>query len=256
MTVQILQGDCLEVMPTLQTGSVDAIITDLPYGTTNCEWDAVIPFVEMWEQVERILKPHGAFVTTANQPFTSALVMSNVKWFKWEDVWEKSRSTGHLNARIMPLRWHENVLVFGEGKITYNPQLIKKPKDKIRPKSRHIKSDCYGTYGETAGRLIPFDMSFPGSIIKHIESTNRGEWGYHPTQKPVALYEYLIRTYTNEGETVLDICMGSGTTGIAAKQTGRKFIGIEKEPKYFRVAEARISGANVPLFTESLCSSL
>ena len=249
--MSLYHGDCLEIMPTLPAGSIDAIITDLPYGTTACDWDSIIPLDEMWKQVKRVLKPNGAFITTSNQPFTSVLIMSNIKMFKWDDVWEKSRSTGHLNAQVMPLRWHESVLVFCDGRVTYNPQFTKKAKDKIRPLSKKPQSECYGEYSDTAERLIPLDMSFPGSIIKHIESNNRGTWGLHPTQKPVALYEYLIRTYSNPSETILDIAMGSGTTIEAAIRTGRNSIGIEQERKYYEIAVKRVAGAHPPLFTET-----
>jgi site-specific DNA-methyltransferase (adenine-specific) len=204
-------GDCLKVMPTLEAGSIDAIITDLPYGTTQNAWDEIIPLVDMWREVKRVLKPSGAFITTSNQPFTSILICSNLEWFKWDDVWMKDKATGHLNAEIMPMRKHESILVFGDGRITYNPQITMKPKENIRPISRRAPTDSYGKYNETADRKIPLNMSYPSSIV-YCHTTNHGERGLHPTQKPIELYRYLIRTYTNEGETVLDIAMGSGTT--------------------------------------------
>jgi len=241
MSIKLFQGDAIEYMKTLE--SVDAIITDLPYGTTACAWDEIIPFEPMWEQVKRVCK--GAFITTTSQPFASRLICSNLGWFKYETIWKKSRSTGHLNAQIAPLRWHENILIFGNGRIIYNPQLSKKTKDKIRPISKKPQSDCYGKYNDTADRLIPLNMSFPGSIIEHIESNNRGTWGLHPTQKPVALYEYLIRTYTNPGDTVLDFCFGSGTTGVACVRTGRNFLGSESDPDYFKIGEKRIHEATL-----------
>lgn len=245
----LYNDDCLKVMPLLEAGSVDAIITDLPYGTTQSAWDEVIPLADMWREVKRVLKPSGAFITTASQPFTSVLVCSNPEWFKWDDVWMKDKATGHLNAEVMPMRKHESILVFGDGRITYNPQITMKPKENIRPISRRAPTDSYGKYNETAGRNIPLNMSYPVSIV-YCHTTNHGERGYHPTQKPIELYEYLIRTYTNPSETVLDITMGSGTTGVAAVQTGREFIGIEKERKYFVIAEKRIGSAHPPLFTE------
>ena len=238
MTVEIYQGDCLEIMPTLP--QVDAIITDLPYGTTACSWDNIIPFDVMWRESERINK--GVFITTASQPFTSKLIMSNLDWFKYELVWEKDRATGHLDAERRPMRKHENVLVFSKNGHTYNPQIRRKLKENIRPISRRAASDNYGSYSETAPRGIPLDMTYPQSILK-INTANVGERGHHPTQKPVTLLEYLIRTYTNEGDTVLDICAGSGTTGVAAINTGRNAILIEKEAKYIEIIERRIAEA-------------
>jgi site-specific DNA-methyltransferase (adenine-specific) len=239
---QLYHGDCLEIMPTLEAGSVDAIITDLPYGTTACEWDSIIPLVPMWEAVKRILKPNGAFVTTASQPFTSILVVSNLKWFKYEWQWEKDQVTNPQLAKYMPLKNYESVIVFCEGATVYNPQGIKKTSIKR-------KAD---TSGKNLGHLAKSKdytqefTSYPKMTL-YFES----ERGTHPTQKPVALYEYLIRTYTNPGDTVLDICMGSGTTGVACKQTRRNFIGIEKERKYFEIAEKRIAQAQEPLFVEN-----
>lgn len=246
MTVRLIQGDCLEILPTLVPQSVDAIITDLPYGTTACSWDEVIPFAPMWAEVKRLLKPRGAFVTTASQPFTSALVMSNPEWFRYEWIWEKDRATGHLNAQRRPMRKHENILVFSSNGTIYNPQISRKPKESIRPISRRAASDCYGTYSESAERGIPLDMTCPLSVLK-INTANNGERGEHPTQKPVALYDYLIRTYTNAGDTVLDFTMGSGTTGVACVKTGRNFIGIELDPGYFKIAERRIAEAQLQL---------
>jgi len=248
--MNLYHGDCLKVLPTLPPASVEAIITDLPYGTTQSAWDEIIPLVDMWREVKRILKPNGAFITTSSQPFTSVLICSNLEWFKWDDVWMKDKATGHLNAEIMPMRKHESILVFSNGRITYNPQITMKPKENIRPISRRAPTDSYGKYNETAERNIPLNMSYPVSIV-YCHTTNHGERGYHPTQKPIELYEYLIRTYTNPGETVLDFCMGSGTTGVSSVQTGRQFIGIEKEQKYFSIAEKRIKQSAPPLFVES-----
>lgn len=248
-TMNLYHGDCLEILPTFPPASVEAIITDLPYGTTQSAWDSVIPLDEMWKQVKRVLKVSGVFITTGSQPFTSILTVSNLEWFKYDIDWMKDKATGHLNAEVAPMRKHENILVFGDGRITYNPQITMKPKENIRPISRRAPTDSYGKYNETAERNIPLNMSYPTSIV-YCHTTNHGERGFHPTQKPVELYEYLIRTYTNAGETVLDIAMGSGTTGVAAIQTGRNFIGIEKEQKYFEIASRRIAQAPQPLFTE------
>ena len=244
MTVELHLGDCLEVMRSMPDKSVDAVITDLPYGTTACSWDEIIPFAPMWEQAERVCK--GVFVTTASQPFTSKLVMSNQKRFKYEWIWEKSHATGFLDAKEKPMKQHENIVVFYNGSKTYNPQLYKKDKSKIRAgKLIRANTSAYGMFHNDTPRSIPDDMGYPLSIQYFATPYKGGEGGYHPTQKPVALYEYLVRTYTNEGDTVLDITMGSGTTGVACVQTGRNFIGIEIDPTYFAIAERRIQEAQL-----------
>ena len=235
---KLYNGDCLEIMPTLEAGSIDAIITDLPYGTTACKWDSIIPFEPMWCEVKRVLKPNGVFVTTASQPFTSALVMSNPKWFKYEWIWDKRKSSGALNADIAPLKTHENIVVFCRGTSTYNKQMRQgKPRtDKASfiPNGdiRQDKRSVYRQYKNKSGLYNPV------SILDVSNANQRDK--IHPTQKPIALYEYLIRTYTNECETVLDITMGSGTTIIAAELTGRNSIGIEKDPDIFKTAQDRI----------------
>jgi len=252
--MNLYHGDCLEVLPTFPPASVDAIITDLPYGTTACEWDSIIPLDEMWKQVKRVLKPEGVFITTGSQPFTTVLIASNLDWFRYEWIWEKPRITGYLDANRRPMKSHENILVFGRG--VYNPQMLKGEKHKSGAKPKW--EGQAKVYGKHERILTNSDMWYPRSIIKFSsdpETTvtrkdrpNKIE--RHPTQKPVRLFEYLIRTYTNAGETVLDICMGSGTTGVAAIQTGRNFIGIEKEQKYFEIASRRIAQAPQPLFIE------
>lgn len=230
-------GDCLDIIPTLPAGSVDAIITDLPYGTTACKWDTIIPFPDLWRVVKHVLKPRGAFVTTASQPFTSALICSNLEWFKEEIIWDKKIPSGMSYARFMHMRQHENISVFCEGRMTYNPQEIKR--------ANPIKAGGM-TKGETTNnaKLIALKKTYstkqPTTLLR-FDKIRRDS--VHPTQKPIALYEYLIRTYTNEGETVLDLCMGSGTTGVAAINTGRDFIGIEKDAHYFEIAEGRIMQA-------------
>lgn len=239
----LLHGDCLDLMPRLPAASVDLVLCDLPYGTTQNKWDAVIPFEPLWREYRRVCK--GAIVLTAAQPFTSALVMSNPEMFKWADVWHKTQARGHLNAKIMPLREHEDILVFAVGKVPYFPQLAPKPKSNQRKFSEaRSGTGSYGDFGLGNHRTIPDDMSYPRSVVR-VENPNGKERGLHPTQKPVALMEYLIRTYTNEGDTVLDNCMGSGTTCVAAVNTGRKFIGIERDPDYFAIAQARIGAALV-----------
>jgi site-specific DNA-methyltransferase (adenine-specific) len=242
--VTLRLGDCLEILPTLDAGSIDAIITDLPYGTTACDWDTVIPLAPMWEQVKRVLKPSGIFVTTACQPFTSILICSNLAWFKYEWIWEKSRKTGFLDCSNRPLRAHENIEIFYSESPTYNPQMRK---GKNHSRGGASPTQVYGSFIDR--RTTGNDLFYPDTTLYFpVEQIP-----VHPTQKPVALYEYLIRTYTNPGDTVLDIAAGSGTTGVAAIHTGRNFIGIEKGPKYYAIMERRVSEAQLqePLFVET-----
>ena len=229
-------GDCLQVMPSIPSGSIDAIITDLPYGTTACKWDTVIEFAPMWKEVKRVLKPNGVFITTANQPFTSALIMSDIKYFKYELIWSKTRNTHPFFAKIRPLPAHENILIFGNPK-TYNPQKEKSADYKVNNGFGKLRGDNKGDKwnGESETR----NEKLPKSVIQ-ISNPSIGSGNLHPTQKPVALYEYLIKTYTNEGETVLDIAMGSGTTIEAAERTGRNSIGIEKDEGIFQSAVLRL----------------
>jgi len=201
----------------------------------------VIPFEPLWAQYKRLIKPRGAIVLFGSQPFTSALVMSNLSWFKYEWVWKKTHATGQLNLYVRPMTEHENICVFSSGRTTYNLQLTKKPKDKIRAPTRMGMSDCYGAQREY-DRTIPIDSRSPTTVLE-FGSVNHGERGFHPTQKPVDLLAYLIRTYTNTDEIVLDNTMGSGSTGVAAIQEGRRFIGIEKDDGYFAIAEERIKKA-------------
>jgi site-specific DNA-methyltransferase (adenine-specific) len=261
-------GDCLDIMPTLEAGSIDAIITDLPYGTTACKWDTVIPFEPMWEQVKRVLKPNGVFITTASQPFTSALIMSNPEWFKCEWIWEKDNATAPSLAKKLPMKYHENCIVFGSGDITYNPQMWNagRPSNKRGSSPRAL---AQGREKKYTGEQIFSNLRYPKSII-YFERPKWNNGQTHPTQKPVALYEYLIQTYTNEGETVLDICMGSGTTIEAAERTGRNSIGIEKDEGIFQSAVLRLksltpsnirlhlTGGTAPaqgdLFTPEVCA--
>jgi len=234
--MNLMLGDCLELMKDIPDGSVDMILTDPPYGTTACKWDSVIPFEPMWEQLKRIIKPNGAIVLTASQPFTSALVMSNPKMFRYEWVWEKSRCSNPYVAKFQPLKVHENVLVFGNAK-NYFPQKTEGAKYTISKKSG----------GRVAGDIKTNNNSFTGKTssgryprsVQRISNPSLSV-GLHPTQKPVSLMEYLIKTYTNEGETVLDFTMGSGTTGVACKNLGRSFIGIEKDAGYFEIAKQRL----------------
>lgn len=228
-------------MKRIPDGSVDMILADLPYQMTDNKWDTIIPFPEMWGQFERVIKPNGAIVLTAQQPFTTDLINSNRKLFKYSLVWSKAQVSGFLNARKMPLREHEDVLVFYGKQPTYNPQMWK---------GRMIKKGMGGitsNYGKQKKKEPYYsDEYFPKSIL---EIPLQRFKGGHPTQKPVALFAYLIRTYTNPGETVLDCCIGSGTTAVAAIQEGRNFIGFEKEEKYFHMAQKRIAEARQTLFT-------
>jgi site-specific DNA-methyltransferase (adenine-specific) len=243
---KITQGDCLEVMREIPDKSVDMILCDLPYGTTACKWDSVIPFEPLWAQYERVIKDKGAIVLTASQPFTSALVMSNPKLFKYEWIWKKTRYTGNLNAKIMPLKAHESILVFGKGRTVYNPIKTLAPPEKID--KRKTINDSFVKGGGAYNNSKPFinkrnrddGTRYPISI-QEFKNPNNGS--VHPTQKPVALFEYLIRTYTNEGEIVLDNCIGSGTTAVACINTGRSFIGIERETEYVEIANKRIQAA-------------
>ena len=231
--INLMQGDCLERMKEIPDGSVDMVLTDPPYGTTQCKWDSVIPFEPMWEQLKRVTKKNGAIVMTASQPFTSALGASNLPELRYSWSWKKSAATGHLNAKRMPMSDFEDVLVFYRSQPAYTPQgLI--PYGKFT--RRGGNGGCYGDSGKK--NLQEF-TNYPRRTLK-IASEGKT---VHPTQKPVALMEYLIKTYTNEGETVLDFTMGSGTTGVAAKNLGRGFIGIELDETYFNIAKERIEGA-------------
>lgn len=226
-------------MKDIPDGSVDMILCDLPYGVTACSWDTVIPFEPLWEQYKRICKKNAAIVLTSTQPFTSALVMSNIKGFKYAWVWNKvNRPTGHLNAKKQPMRQTEDVLIFYSSPPTYNAQMTA-GEPYIATGSMNSKN--YGAQKKTT--TICDGKRYPRNLL-NIPADERGTVGrLHPTQKPVALMEYLIKTYTNEGETVLDNCMGSGTAGVACINTKRAFIGIEKDEKYFAIAQNRINNA-------------
>ena len=235
MINKVIQGDCLEVMKDIPDKSIDMILADLPYGTTACKWDTIIPFEPLWEQYKRIIKDNGAIVLTASQPFTSALVMSNVKMFKYEWIWDKVKGTGFQIAKFRPMIRTESVLVFGKGKVKYNPQKIKLDK----PKKESLASTKSGSspiaYLNKGTKLV-IDRH-PTNIIQIKRDTDR----VHPNQKPVALFEYLIKTYTNEGDLVLDNVAGSGTTGVACKNLNRNYILIEKEPEYIDIINKRLN---------------
>jgi site-specific DNA-methyltransferase (adenine-specific) len=234
---RIYQMDCLEGMKLIPDKSIDMILCDLPYGTTSCKWDTIIPLEPLWEQYKRIIKDNGAIVLTAAQPFTSNLVMSNIEWFKYALVWDKVNASSGLHAKLQPLRSHEDILIFGKGKITYNPQMEKAEKHRLDKEREIPNGDAFG--GKLKKRIYDNKgLKYPKSIIKISNANQRGK--FHPTQKPVALFEYLIKTYTNEGEIVLDNCIGSGTTAVAALKTNRRFIGFETEPEYIQIANKRL----------------
>lgn len=227
-------GDCLEVMKSIPDGSVDLILCDLPYGTTKNKWDSVLPLEKLWEEYRRISR--GAIVLTAQSPFDKVLGASNLSMLRYEWVWEKTHSTGHLNAKRAPMKAHENVLVFYDRQPTYNP--IKTVGHKRKTSTK--RKDEGTNYGIQNFSPLTYDSTerYPRSVIKFASDKQRS--ALHPTQKPVALMEYLIKTYTNVGNTVLDNCMGSGTTGVACVNTGRGFIGIENDSEYFEIAKKRI----------------
>jgi site-specific DNA-methyltransferase (adenine-specific) len=229
---RIHQGDCLELMKQIDDKSVDMILCDLPYGTTACKWDTIIPFDKLWEQYKRIIKDNGAIVLTASQPFTSALIMSNIEWFKCEWIWQKTRFSNQMLAKFQPLKIHENVLIFSNGRTNYYPQGLVRV-DKITKQGKKVTDNVGG--GERKTEYYQDFGNYPKSI-----QLFKNETGLHPTQKPVELFEYLIRTYSNEGDIVLDNCVGSGTTAIACINTNRNFIGMEKEESYIEICNNRI----------------
>ncbi len=247
---EILLGDCLELMKDIPNGSIDMILCDLPYGTTACKWDTIIPFDKLWEQYERIIKTNGAIVLTASQPFTSALVMSNPKMFKYEWIWIKNRGSNFASVKKMPIKEHETVLVFYKNSPTYNPQMQERTGGGIDRVKKPFKQtrDKISEHGvEVKGAEWLGELRYPSSWQKF-----NCEVGFHPTQKPVTLFEYLIKTYTNEGELVLDNTAGSGTTAIACLNTKRQFIVMEKEQKYYDMILKRVGDFNKNFEQKSL----
>lgn len=236
----LMRGDCLERMKEIPSGSVDMILTDPPYGTTACKWDSIIPLEPMWEQLKRVIKPNGAIVMTAQTPFDKVLGASNLQMLKYEWVWEKTAATGHLNANKSPMKAHENILVFYKRQPTYNPQKTTGHKPVNSYTKRNGDGDCYGKTVEVSGGGNT--DRYPRSI--QVFASDKQKIRLHPTQKPVALMEYLIKTYTNEGEAVLDFAFGSGTTGVACVNLNRKFIGIELDENYFNIGKERILKCN------------
>ncbi len=235
---KLYHGDCLEIIPHLEP--VDLVLCDLPYGKTQNKWDSIIDIDLLWAQYNRLIKDRSTVVLTAMQPFASRLVSSNYKLFKWEDIWLKTRSTGHLNCNVMPLRQHENILIFGRGRVKYNPQIYRKPPEDIRPFSIRTNSDCYGEYQADHKRTIEQYEAYPRSVVKFNTPFHERNSGLHPTQKPIGLFSYLIETYSDKENTVLDNCIGSGTTAIACERLDRRWIGIEIDEKYCEIAAKRI----------------
>jgi len=242
--IQLIKGDCLIEMQNIPDKSINAIICDLPYGTTACKWDTVIPFDPLWAQYKRIIKDNGAIVLFGSQPFTSAIVMSNPKWFRYEWIWENNRAPNFVFGNKQPLKKHENVVVFYNKQPTYNPQKTKNPKGEEK---RHLYKSSATKSGKEVNNATPeyaskgstyeADMLLPKSVFYF----KKPQKPLHPTQKSIECLEYLIKTYSNENEIVLDNCMGSGTTGVACKNLNRSFIGIEMDDKYFEIAKERIN---------------
>jgi DNA modification methylase len=245
--IQLHHGDCLDIMRDIPDESIDMILCDPPYGTTKCSWDNVIPFTPMWEQYRRIIKKNGAILLFGSEPFASQLRVSNLKHFRYDWIWEKEQGIGFANANKMPMKSHEIVSVFYEKLPTYNPQGLRPCSKKVSRDTKQGKDSgkYLGKNGVDGTSYVRTSTNYPKSVLRFSRAA-KGK--HHPTEKPVELAEYLIRTYTNEGETVLDNCMGSGTTGIACVNTNRKFIGIEKENEeepFFDIARQRIAEAKL-----------
>lgn len=233
-------GDCLDVMNIIPDRSVDMILCDLPYGTTRCKWDSVIDLVKLWEHYERVIKSNGAIVLTAQTPFDKVLGASNLDLLRYEWIWEKTSATGHLNAKKAPMKAHENVLVFYKNTPIYNPQKTYGHERKVSEAKHKVNCKESDVYNK-GQKLTTYDSTerYPRSVLKF--KSDKQKINLHPTQKPVALFEYFIKTYTNEGDTVLDNCCGSGTTGEACKNTGRNYILIDNDIKSVNIAKQRLS---------------
>ena len=255
--IELWHGDCLELMKNIPDKSIDMILCDLPYGTTACKWDTIIPFDLLWNQYNRIIKDNGAILLFGGEPFSSSLRMSNIKNYKYDWYWDKITGTGHLMAKFQPMQKIETISVFYKNKPTYNPQLVKLSDDEYKKKIAKIsKKESYESNSELTSKrkelsindrnIEKYRYKQPNNVL--VYSKYMGDCNNinrkHPTQKPVPLCEYLIKTYTNEGDTVLDNCMGSGTTGVACKNLNRKFIGIELDNTYYEIAKNRINGVS------------
>lgn len=238
---KIMQGDCLELMKDIPDGSVDMILADLPYGTTACKWDTIIPFEPLWEQYKRVIKPSGAIVLFGSEPFSSALRMSNIKNYKYDLIWEKSIGANPLLCKKRPMKYHENISLFYKKQPTYNPQMTKGKLRNKKPEMFRKKEDenWGGAMRSVKGIDNINNLYYPRSY-QYFSNANQKD-KVHPTQKPVALFEYLIKTYTNEGDLVLDNVAGSGTTGVAAQNLNRNFILMEQEPEYIKIIEKRLA---------------
>lgn len=244
MQTTLIHGDCLECMGDIPDESIDMILCDMPYGTTRNKWDVVLPLDRLWFIYKRIIKDTGAVVLFSQEPFTSTIINSQPELFRYELIWHKTQATGFLNANRMPLRAHENILLFYKKLPTYNPQKTHGNKRKVSTSAHKRNSKKTSNYGEYKTYTYDSTDRYPTSVLQF--STDKQKSALHPSQKPVALLEYLINTYTNEGETVLDNCMGSGSTGVACVNTCRRFIGIEIDDNYFNIAKERIANANDP----------
>ena len=242
---KIIQGDCLIEMKNISDKSIDMVLCDLPYGTTACKWDTIIPFEPLWEQYKRIIKDNGAIVLTASQPFTSIAVMSNLDMFKYSWIYKKRCASNFAQAKYAPMKEHEDILVFAKGKVNYYPikeerkgSGAERVKHSFSEATRHKSGEFVGTMNGEFNEMAD-ELRYPSSV-QEFNNRASGDRGFHPTQKPVALFEYLIKTYTNEGDLVLDNCAGSGTTGVACKNLNRNYILIEKEPEYIEIINKRL----------------
>jgi len=245
--LKLLHGDCLDLMKDIPDKSIDAIITDPPYGTTACKWDAVIPFELMWKELNRIIKDNGAIALFGSQPFTSYLILSNINMFRHEWIWVKNKPTGAFNAKYSPMKSIENIIVFGKNKVNYYPVMVKRTEQEYKECYRKNDSISWGSnITNTTNNIITRKNAdeqwykFPTNVL-NIKKDDKRNGKQHPTQKPLELIEYLVKTYTKEDDTVLDFTMGSGTTGVACKNLNRNFIGIEKDDNYFKIATDRIN---------------
>ena len=245
---EIYLGDCLELIPKhVEDKSIDMIFCDLPYGTTQCKWDSVIDLGKLWKEYKRVIKDNGAIVLFAAEPFTSNLIMSNTKGFKYRWTWNKIKASNHLNSRRQPLRCIEDICVFYKKQPTYNPQLRDRLKKNIRDPKKEYGKGNNKTYGETqqnylfnSGREIPLEKGYPLDLLEFSQLGSFGNKRVHPTQKPIELIEYMIKTYTNKGDLILDNTCGSGTTGLGAKNLKRNYIMMEQDPKYYEIACKRV----------------
>tara|TARA_Y100001937_G_scaffold15287_1_gene20879 strand:+ start:196 stop:927 length:732 start_codon:yes stop_codon:yes gene_type:complete len=238
--VKLYNEDCLNILPIIPNKSIDLILTDPPYGMTQCKWDSIIPFEPMWKELKRIIKDDGCIALFGNEPFSSSLRMSNIKNFKYDWYWQKDKCTNHLNCKKQPMRNTEIISIFYKKQCLYNPQIENKNLLNIRPANvKRSQTEVYGKMSKVSKREIPIDKTYPKQTLKFNVCWYKGKI-FHPTQKPIPLLEYLIKTYTHENDMVLDFTMGSGSTGVASKNLNRHFIGIEKDTKYFEIAKNRI----------------